>query len=375
MIFVFYHLYLLQYPMIKLFYKLILLTLLLLVAIILYQKNTYAYHTLLRINPLSHTQVLIEKEKYADAYTYLHYFMDFEYVQQNPEAQKLYKQIQEKRNSLAYKSEKFVEGIRTGTSDEPLGQASAIGSDFFLIGDIRDLILEGTHYYNDEKVDKVLVALSGIGIVASASTLFTLGSSAVAKSGVSLLKLAQKSKAIPLWLNAYLLKQAKHVRKSKSISRLEPLFQTLNTLYKRVGVSDTLTLLSRTSSLKELQGVSKLTKRYASQTPMLLKLSNKKMLTHAKTLKTIDKQTIKMASTFGSSGFMHLLKGGEKNFIKTTKRMKAYSKVGYKGELWKMLLWTMKHVSDTLLMLIMAVLSFLLMPFKRLGLLFSSSLR
>ncbi|HIP28619.1 MAG TPA: hypothetical protein EYG82_05525, partial [Sulfurovum sp.] len=88
MIFVFYHLYLLQYPMIKLFYKLILLTLLVLVAIILYQKNTYAYHTLLRINPLSHTQVLIEKEKYADAYTYLHYFMDFEYVQQNPEAQK-----------------------------------------------------------------------------------------------------------------------------------------------------------------------------------------------------------------------------------------------------------------------------------------------
>jgi len=352
--------------MLKVLTHTIFLLILVFLGTILYQKHTYAYHTLLHINPLPHTKALIKKEHYLEAHTYLSYFMHFDYVKQNPDAKSLLMQIEEKRSSLEYQSEKFLEGIRTGTSDEPLGKASAIGSDFFLIGDIRDLILEGTHYYNDEEVDKILVSLSTIGLVASASTLFTLGSSTIAKSAVSLLKLAQKSKAIPLWLNTYLIKQAKQVQKSKSISTLESLFKTLQTLRTRVGLSKTLDLISRSASLKELQSLTKLTKRYTSQTPMLIKLSDKKILTHAKTLNTMDKQTIALASTFGTSGFIHLLKGGEKNFLKTIQRMKAYSKVGYKGELWKMILWFMKHTSDSILIFIMGVLSFMLIPFKRL---------
>ena len=352
--------------MLKLFFKTILILTVLLSGTILYQKHTYAYHTLIRIDPVPHTKALIADAHYVDAYNYLNYFMDFEYVQKDPEAQRLLQQIEEKRNSFEYKSQKIAEGISTGTSDEILGQASAIGSDFFLIGDLRDLALEGTHYYNNEKVDGVLVALSTIGLVASASTLFTLGSSAVAKSGVSFLKLAQKSKAIPTWLNTYLIRQAKQIRKSKDITALKPLFQTLDTLQNRVGINDTMKLLSRTGSLKELQGVTKLTHRYGKQTPMLLKLSDKKVLTHTAKLSKMNQQTINLASTYGANGFVHLIKGGEKNFIKTTKRMKAYSKVGYKGEIWKVLLWIMKNVSDTILIILMSIASLLLLPLKRL---------
>jgi len=352
--------------MLKLFYRTILLSIIIVSTVVLYQKHTYAYHTLVRIDPVPHTQMLIEQNQYVDAYSYLSYFMDFEYMQDNVEAQSLLQQIEEKRASFEYRSEKFAEGILIGTSDEPLGQASAIGSDFFLIGDLRDLALEGTHYYNDEEVDRVLVALSTIGLVASASTLFTLGSSAVAKSGVSFLKLAHKSKAIPTWLNKHLIKQAKQIRKTKDISTLKPLFLTLDSLQKRVGIHDTLTLLSRTSSLSELKGVTKLTKRYGKETPMLLTLSNKKILTHSTKLNSVNKKTINLASTFGTSGFVHILKGGEKNFIKTTKRMKGFSKVGYKGEVWKIFLLLMKYLNDTILIAMLSIASILLLPFKRL---------
>ena len=352
--------------MLKLFVKIVLILIVLLTGTILYQKHTYAYHTLIRTNPILHTEELIANEHYADAHTYLSYFMQFDYVKKDPEAQNLLKQIETKRSSLEYQSQKFAEGISTGTSDELLGQASAIGSDFFLIGDLRDLALEGTHYYKDEKVDAVLVSLSTIGLVASASTLFTLGSSAVAKSGVSFLKLAHKSKAIPKWLNGYLIKQTKQIRKSKDITTLKPLFQTLESLQKRVGMNDTLKLLSRTTSLKELKGFTKLTQRYGKQTPMLLRLSDKKILTQTTKLNKMNQKTINLASTYGANGFVHLLKGGEKNFIKTTKRMKAVSKVGYKGEVWKVLLWIMKNVSDTILILIMSIASLFLVPFKRL---------
>jgi hypothetical protein len=148
--------------MLKLFYKITLLLILIISSTVLYQKNTYAYHTLVRVNPIPHTKSLIEENHYADAYTYLNYFMHFEYMQENNEAQKLLQKIIEKRSSLSYTSEKIAEGIRTGTSDELSGQLSAIGSDFFIIGDIRDLALEGTHYFKDEEVDRVLVSLSTI---------------------------------------------------------------------------------------------------------------------------------------------------------------------------------------------------------------------
>jgi len=366
MFFVFYHLYLLQYTMLKFFYKISLLLLILLAGTLLYQKNTYAYHTLLRINPIPDTKVLIDEKHYADAYEYLNYFMDFEYVQVNEEAKKLLQEIIDKRSSFSYMSEKIAEGIQTGTSDELSGQLSAIGSDFFVIGDIRDLALEGTHYFHDEEVDKVLVSLSTIGLVASASTLFTLGSSAVAKSGVSVLKLAHKSKRIPPWLSKYLIREAKQIQKSKDISSIKPLFHTIDSMQKKVGLTDTLKLLSHTKNFKELKGVSKLVKRYGSETNMLLKLSDKKVLTHTNALKKVDKKTIVFASTYGSAGFAHLIKSGEKNFIKTTKRLKAYSKLGYKGEVWKMFLWLLKHLSDTILIVIMSTVSLLLFPWKKL---------
>jgi hypothetical protein len=352
--------------MLKLFYKITLLLILIISSTVLYQKNTYAYHTLVRVNPIPHTKSLIEENHYADAYTYLNYFMHFEYMQENNEAQKLLQKIIEKRSSLAYTSEKIAEGIRTGTSDELSGQLSAIGSDFFIIGDIRDLALEGTHYFKDEEVDRVLVSLSTIGLVASASTLFTLGSSAVAKSGISLLKLAHKSKRIPSWLSKYLVREAKYIRKDKNISNIKPLFNTLNSMNKEVGLTDTLKLLSHTKNFKELKGVSKLTKRYGNETATLLKLSDKKLLQHSSMFSKMDKKSIKLASTYGTSGFVHLIKGGEKNFIKTTKRIKAYSKVGYKNEVWKLFLWLMKHLSDTTLILIMSIASLLLLPWRKL---------
>jgi len=351
--------------MLKLFYKLLLIFIFILSATLLYQKNTYAYHTLVRIDPIPHTKALIAQEKYVDAAEYLDYFMAFDYMKDNTQAKALQAEIAQKRNSLSYLSEKVAESFRTGTSDELLGQASAIGLDFLLIGDLRDLALEGSHYYNHEEVDEVMVALSTVGLVASASTLFTLGSSAVAKSGVSVLKLAQKSKGIPTWLSKYLVRESKQIRKSTNIANIKPLFTTLDTLRKEVGLKDTLNLLSKTQNFKELKGMAKLAKRYGNKTATLLTLSNKKLLTHAKQLSKVDTKTIALASTYGSSGFVHLIKGGEKNFIKTTKRLRAYAKVGYKGEVWKVFLWLMKHLSDTMLMVIISIISLLLLPWKK----------
>jgi len=352
--------------MLKLFFKLAMFLLLILSSTILYQKHTYAYHTLIHLDPLPHTKLLMKEKRYVDADQYLSYFMQFDSMQYNSEAKVLLEEIKTIRESFTYQTNKFVEGISTGISDEAIGQVSAIGSDFFLIGDLRDLALEGTHYYKDEEVDMVLVSLSTIGLVASASTIVSLGGSAVAKSGISVLKLAHKSKAIPTWLATYLIKQAKQIRHTKNVENIKPLLSDLDLMQKNSGLTNTLKLLSQTQSLKELKKTAKLTKRYGHETPILLKLSNKQIINQAKTLKRFNIQTIKLASTYGSTGLIHLIKGGEKNFIKSTKRLKAYTKVGYKGEVWKWFIWLMKNVSDIVLGIIMGIATLALLPFRKL---------
>jgi len=359
--------------MYKLFYKISLVSIIVLSAVLLYQKHTYAYHTLVKVDPLPHTKALISQDNYVDAQEYLEYFMQFDYVQKIPEAQTLLTNIKTKRESFEYQSTKIFEGIYTGTSDEIEGQISAIGSDFFFIGDLRDLFIEGSHYFKDEKVDRVLVSLSTIGLAASATTLFTLGGSSVAKGGISVLKLAQKSKSIPGWLQRYLSRQSmqagkstgKSIGRSKNITSLTTLFKQITDLKQTLGLQNTLKILSKTKNIDELKAMSKLSKRYGRNTPLMLELSNTKLLTHADTLKHYDKGTVKLATAYGNRGFTHLLKGGEKHFIKTTKRMKSYAKIGVKGEIWKVFLWMMKHLSDTILIAMLSIASLLLLPFRK----------
>ncbi|MCF6243673.1 MAG: hypothetical protein L3J43_01400 [Sulfurovum sp.] len=350
--------------MIKVLFKTFILIVVILSGTLLYQKHTYAYHTLAQIDPLPQTKALIKASHYADAHVYLQYFMAFDYVKKNPDAIRLLHQIKSKRDSISYQSDKVLEGIATGKSDEVLGQASAIGSDFFLIGDLRDLAIEATHYFKDEEVDSFLVALSSVGLVATAGTLFSGGSTGVVKAGVSVLKLAQKSKCIPPWLHGFIVKQSKQIRKHHTIASLTPLFNTLQTLQKQTGLRQTLKLLSTSTSLKGLQKLIKLSHHYGKDTAMLLKLSDKQILKHANRFKQVNTKTIKLASSYGSNGFTHLLKGGEKNFLKTTLRLKSYSKVGYKGDAWKIFLTLMKSLNDKLLLLVMSVGFLFLLPWR-----------
>ena len=352
--------------MYKLFYKISLIGIIVLSATLLYQKHTYAYHTLVRVDPLPHTKELIAQEHYVDAQEYLEYFMLLDYVSQIPEAQELLTGIQTKRASLEYRSAKVFEGLSTGTSDEIEGQISAIGSDFFLIGDLRDLFIEGKHYFQDEKVDTLLVSLSSIGLAASASTLFTFGTGSVAKSSISVLKLGHKSNKIPTWMGTYLAKQTKIIRETKSITSVIPLFKNISNIKQEVGLYNTLKILSKTKNIDELKTMSKLSKHYGKNTALILDLSNTKLLTHSNTLRYYDPSTVKLATSYDKGGFVYLFKGGEKHFIKTTKRMKAYAKVGYKGESWKVFLWLMKHLNNTILIAMLGIASYLLFPFKML---------
>jgi hypothetical protein len=351
--------------MIKLLYKTLLFVLLLVALGLLFVKNYYYLPAVTQVDPIPHTKELVAEKRYAEASEYLGYLMQFDYVKNNQEAQTLYRTIEEKRSSLSYKSDKVVDGILYGKSDELHGQLGAIGSDFFIVGDIRDLLIEGNHYLHNKEVDEVLVALSSIGLIASASTIFTLGASTVPKAGVSLLKLSRRTKQMPTWLGKFIIKEAKVAKQTKSVQHLKPLLTSIHGLYKHTGLRGSLKLMSKSANPKQLRTLNRLSYRFGKETPMLATLSKQgEFIKSASTLEKASLKSVKQASLFGDNGYKRLAQIGESRFLKGVKFYKSVTKVVYKKEWVNLLASLQKYITNPILIAVALLTSTLLFPFS-----------
>lgn len=298
-------------------------------------KERYVFDTrsLVQIDPLPKVKQLIKEEKYAEAQKYLEYFLQFSYVQENPESLKLMQEIHEKRDSFTYKRDKILEGILKGKSDENLGRAAAIASDFLIIGDIRDLSIEGANYANDKEVDQFIVALSSLGLLATASTFYSLGATTPIKSSISLLKHGKRANKIPAWFQKTFIQQLEHAKKTKSLEKIETLLTPIQKLYKKVGLQNTLELLSQTRHLNHLKQLTKFGTRFQDQSSMLLKTTNNKALLYSTKMPKASNKNLIYASSYGENGLKGMYKLGESKFMKKVGFTANLTKTTYKGNL------------------------------------------
>ena len=339
--------------LLKLLYKPFIYTMLLILItlslLLLQERKVFDIRTLVQIDPIPHTVKLIGQGKYAKADEYLSYFMEYSYVYENPKSKKLLQEIREKRESYEYQSDKFIEGLLKGKSDEDIGKASAIASDFLIIGDIRDLSIEGSRYYHDKEVDKVVVALSSLGLVATISTVYTLGATAPIKTSISVLKYAKRADKLPKWLSTELIKHAKIAKDSYSVKHIEKLLAPVHKLYEKVGLTQTLELLKNTKSLNELKTIMNFSSKFSKKTSILLQVTNHKALSYRKNLQNISPKNILYASSYGENGLKGLSKMGEGKFILRTGNRVNLLKTGYKGNLNSIFTYLLKHIPSWLL--------------------------
>ncbi|HIP02141.1 MAG TPA: hypothetical protein EYH01_05930 [Campylobacterales bacterium] len=278
------------------------------------------FEALNRINPIPKTIEYIEQKKYADAAEYLEFFMDYDYVRNDPKAWKLYSGLKEERESYEYQSKKVMEGVLYGKSDETIGQVSAGISDFFLFGDLRDLTIEGWHKLTGKEVDNVLVGLSTIGVVATGATVMSGGSAAPVKGGVSLLKFAKKAGKMPKWLEKFVIKNAKQVKKTKDIKPIKSFFEDIYNTTKASNLNTTMKLMSNAPNLKAFKNSLGFAKAFGKKSGALTKILGKDTVIYYRVLKDkTSKKAFLNASTYGEKGIKRLAKTGEKGFLKSLK--------------------------------------------------------
>lgn len=272
------------------------------------------FSNLVRINPVPQAQQFVQQEKYAEANNYLSYFMDYDYVKEDPEATQLYKHIQDTRDNWMYKLKKVNSGFWVGESDETEGEVAAVVSDFLVIGDIRDLGKEGKNYIQGKEVDNVTMALAAVGLVATGATLVTAGTAVAAKPSISFLKMANKAGKMPNWLGKWLIESAEIAKKTKKLDHISSVFSDIQELNKTAGARTTLELLAKSESLDDFHELAKFGNKFGTKTSTLLKVAGDDAITISKRMENVPKEAILEAGTFGRDGIKSLEKYGAEKF-------------------------------------------------------------
>ncbi len=91
----------------------------------------------------------------------------------------------EQRNSIVRRAREFAGGALLGAGDSLESLLGAISADFFVVGDVRDLLIQGSRWIANEEVDELVAGLSAVGLATTVTPQFDAAASVV--------KLAQRT--------------------------------------------------------------------------------------------------------------------------------------------------------------------------------------
>jgi hypothetical protein len=320
------------------------------------------FQALKEIDPRVKATDLAKKGDYCQAIEYMEYFMDYDYVKRNPAMVEYYKGLKEKRESLAFRGEDVWNGIWAGKGSCPESMISSTVMDFLVIGDVRSLVWEAAKWWRNEPRDDFVVALSGIGILATAVTFGTGGAAAPAKGSLSLLKVAKEANRISTPLQKSLVRVFREVERTRSMKRLKPVSDAIYKLAKipNIKMRDFLTIISRSDNVRDLRLMPRVAKAFGRNTGKLLSLGGHDSLTifrkfgHRKEIANALDTAVK----YGPEGTRLLRKVGPSQFLKyvtLTKYAARTTRSVWQGHLTSLLSWSVAKIPETLIWILAAL--------------------
>jgi hypothetical protein len=205
----------------------------------------------------------------------------------------------------------FGEGFVTGTGESTAGLAGAVTSDLTVIGDLRDIALEGGRMLAGQEYSELILGLSVVGVGVTAATIATGGGGVVAKAGISLVKAARRTGRLTSEfattltrlttdaVNMPLLRRTMSgvdltdlTRTQRVISdygrnvrasRLLPVLSRMGEISNRVGPAETVRLMKFVKTGENLDDVSDMTKRFGLRSRGIMELTGKIALRSFKT--------------------------------------------------------------------------------------------
>ena len=189
--------------------------------------------------------------------------------------------IHRKRTSFLNRARLTVSGFikGDGTSVEEL--CGAMVSDFFLWGDVRDLAQQGYYKATGKETDPVIAGLAAVGVVTSVASYWVAdpaeGAEVAADASFSFLKTLKKTGHLSKKFCDVLVDGCKKSVKSKSLTKgMKDIVVGMKGLFDGAGAARAATLMKHVDDVDSLKAVSKMAKRTAEPTAILVRMHGAK---------------------------------------------------------------------------------------------------
>lgn len=265
----------------------------------------------------------INEDQLEDAKMYLAIGQSYDY----PLHYDYYEQHIEQRDTQLRKIKKginnFSSGFISGKGSDTSGVSGALVSDFTVVGDARDLYEQYQAHSNGEEVNQLIVGLAGVGIGLTVVTYGSGGTTAVAKSGTSVIKLAAKTGRLTRRFSDELLRLSSRVfdwslfkqsfkqsdnfsdvRRAvqKSFNRaaakpLQGMAKQVNNIRKNSSLVDTLDMMRYVETADDLRRLNKFTSKHQSLSKGILRLLGKGALGSVRILRKTTGFFLSLAGT------------------------------------------------------------------------------
>jgi hypothetical protein len=137
---------------------------------------------------MAEARALRAQERYSEALLVLDAATDLGPSALAGSARHLKAEIELERDDLVRRLRAAGQGALTGTGDSVEALTGAVVADLLVIGDVRDLVIQGHRALRGEETDAVIVALSGAGLALTLAPALDLGA--------AILKLARRAGAL-----------------------------------------------------------------------------------------------------------------------------------------------------------------------------------
>ncbi len=207
-------------------------------------------------NYTAEAERLRSEQRYAEALTVVDTGMDDADGAERRDILTLRRQIAAERRSVLRRLKEAGKGALTGRGESAEALLGAVGTDFFILGDIRDLAIEGTKQVVDGESDKLILGLSTVGVATSAWSAAG-GTGIAAEAGVNILKIARKTGSLSRKMVDKLMVLVRSARRTKNADGLAKVAVNTGRLAKYGGPSFALHTLKYVDSPADLAKLTK----------------------------------------------------------------------------------------------------------------------
>lgn len=260
-------------------------------------------------------------DMYADIAHYMH----------RPLAPDVTKKLAEAHSTVATvtrNTKDFATGFVTGKGESTAGLAGAVTSDFTVVGDVRDIGIEGKKMVTGQSYSKLVLGLSLVGLAATVATVATGGGGAVAKAGVSVLKAAKRTGTLTADFTRTLIRMVDDAIDFREVGRiakttdltdlratehafsdyaravktseLVPVFRRVGELGENAGPAETVRLMRYVHSERDLDDIAEMSGKLGKKTRGVIALTGKTALRAFKTSLNIFEFLIENILAFGA---------------------------------------------------------------------------